>query len=268
MRKVNAILLSIASTVLSAANKVLFGDQEKITSNSPAAAAERSTAAREIPGDKEVYKTAGIKKAELKEISDSSADKVPGFITGTAVTRPDEHDKYNVDILNSQGKIIGHIEKNRRLCNSLEAWHSGSIFAFVKISETEENETLSGTVYIPAGLSPENIIMLKQIFEKLGKRNEILNSEIITSNQYLEILDDHKTISKIILDLNLENIIDISLSKRIIPALSKQLEEEQNWKGLLHLEKHSDLIDELSERFAGTTYRRISEARKSTGQKN
>lgn len=268
MRKVQAILLSIAGTVVSAANNVLFGKQEKGKATSPDTSAPKGTPQTATPQDKEVYKTAGIKKAELKELSDSSENKIPGFITGSAVTRPDEHDKYNVDILNEQGNTIGHIEKNRRLCNSLEAWHSGSIFAFVKTSETEGAETSSGTVHIPVGLNPENIIMLKQVFEKLGKRTEILDSETISSNQYLEILDDHKTISKILLELDLVDIIDISISKRIIPALSKQLEEEENWKGLLQLEKHSDLIDELSERFAGTTYRRISKAKKSTGQKN
>jgi hypothetical protein len=183
------------------------------------------------------------------------------------VVRPNEHDKYNVDILNEQGKIIGHIEKNRRLCNSLEAWHSGNTFAFVRITETEGAENSSGTVYIPVGFKPDRIKMLKLVFEKLAKRIEILAGETISSDKYLQILDDHKIISKNLIELDFIDILDISLSKRIIPALSKQMEDEQNWKGLLKLEKHSDLIDELSERFAGTTYRRISKAKKSTGQK-
>jgi hypothetical protein len=268
MRKIHTILLSIAGTILSAATIVFFGKQEKEKTTSPEAPAPKATPNRATPQDKEFYKTAGIKKAELKELSDSSGSKIPGFITGSAEIRPDEHDKYNVDILNEQGKTIGHIEKNRRLYNSLEAWHSGSIFAFVKITQTEGAEKATGTVHIPAGLNPESIIMLKQVFEKLSKRTESLDAEDVSPEQYLEVLNDHKTISKILLELDLVDIIDISLSKRIIPTLSKQLEDEQNWDGLLQLEKHSDLIDELSERFAGTTYRRISKAKKNTGQKN
>jgi hypothetical protein len=172
MKKIHAVLLSIAGTVLSAATIVLFGKHEKGKATPSEASAPENAPMSATTQDKEVYKTAGIKKAELKELSDSSGAKIPGFITGSAVARPDEHDKYNVDILNEQGKIIGHIEKNRRLCNSLEAWHSGSIFAFVKIQETEGEETFSGTVHIPVGVNPESIIMLKQVFEKLTKRIE------------------------------------------------------------------------------------------------
>lgn len=267
MKKLTALLLSLAGTAVSAAAFILSDSRNKKTK--PEAGISSREKAPTEPNDtvKELYKTAGIKKAEVKKLTKGSPTIIPEFVTGTAIVRPDDHDKYNVDITNEQGSTIGHVEKNRRLCNSLEAWHQGKIFTFVKVTENPETGNLSGTAFIPAGFDEEKIKMLKEIFQKLAKRNKILSGENINSDSYLEILDDHKFISQVMFKLNMTDIFDISLSKRIIPALSKQLEDEQNWAGLLKLEQHSDLIDELSERFAGTTYKRISKAKKNTGQK-
>lgn len=130
-----------------------------------------------------------------------------------------------------------------------------------------DDEVPGITVFIPAGLDDDQIARLSDVFEKLRKRRDILNTPVISSQEYLEVLDDHKFISSVILELDIVDEVDVSLSKRIIPALSKQLEEEEDWDGLIKLEQHSDLIDELSERFAGTTYRRISKAKKTKGVK-
>jgi hypothetical protein len=267
MRKITAFLLSIAGTAVSAVARMLSDSEQKESTSAPETALSPKKPTESSENGKELYKTAGIKKAEVKQLTNNAPLTIPGFITGSASVRPHEHDKYNVDILNTHEKVIGHIEKNRRLCNSLEEWHRGTVFTFVKVTESNETETSSGTAFIPAGLATKEINNLREVFEKLSIRNKILSNENIHSADYLKILDDHKQISQTLAGLNITDLIDISLSKRLIPTLSKQLEDQQDWAGLLKLEKHSNLIDELSERFAGTTYRRISKAKKNTGQK-
>ncbi|WP_025006638.1 hypothetical protein [Marinilabilia salmonicolor] len=267
MRRITAFLLSIAGTTVSAVARMLSDSEKKESTSQPGSDHSPKTSTTPEATGKELYKTTGIKKAEVKQLTKNAPFIIPGIITGTACVRPDEHDKYNVDILDPNGNNIGHIEKNRRLCNSLEAWHQGSVFTFVKVTESGEIETSSGTAFIPAGLPREETKKLKEVFDKLAKRNKILSEENISSKDYLEILKDHKQISKTLVALNIDDLINIALSKRLIPALSRQMEDQQDWQGLLKLEKHSDLIDELSERFAGTTYRRISKAKKNTGQK-
>lgn len=267
MRRITAFLLSIAGSAVSAVGRMLSDSETKESTSHPGTDHSPKKSTTPETTAKELYKTKGIKKAEVKQLTKKPPFTIPGIITGTACIRPDEHDKYNVDILDTNGSSIGHIEKNRRLCNSLEAWHQGSVFTFVKVTDSDEIETSSGTAFIPAGLALEETEKLKEIFDNLAKRNKILSEENISSKDYLEILEDHKQISKTLMALNIDDLIDIAISKRLIPTLSKQMEDQQDWKGLLELEKHSDLIDELSERFAGTTYRRISKARKNTGQK-
>lgn len=267
MKKLHTVLLSLAGTAISAAAILLFGTRESNKNSGSTKNASQSNKGNTSPQAKEeLYKTAGIKRAELKDIQKVPEDTIPGFVIGKAATRSDEHDKYNVDIVSNKALLIGHIEKNRRLCNSLNAWHQGSVFSFVKLKETADNQPNSGTAYIPVGLKDSSIKKLKLIFEKLAKRHEILAAENISSQKYLEILDDHRIISEVLTELDLIDLFDISLSKRIIPALSKQLEEEKNWEGLLILERHSELINDLSERFAATTYARIAKAKKNTGQ--
>jgi|GEM_PF-1715026 len=265
MKKVKSVIFSIAGTLLSATACLLWMTRKKketqIVSGTDDAK-EDTTVSPSATSAPELYRTVGVKKLELKNIpesltfSDSSYD-----FTGLARVHPNEHDKYNVDVLDNNGSFLGNIVKNRRLSHSLSEWHAGEVFAFGKINKSNNESALSGIVYISAGLNSSQTEDLKNVFEKLNKRHRILSKPDISSEEYLQILDDHKFISRVLFQLDIVDEIDASLSKKIIPALSRQLEDEQNYEGLLKLEKHSDLIDELSERFAAATYKRIRKAR-------
>lgn len=265
MKRAKTVIFSITGALLSATAYLLWVTRKKKETQTVFGtdkSKEEATVSSSSTSAPELYKTAGVKKLELKNIpesltfSDSSYD-----FTGMARVHPNEHDKYNVDVLDNNGSFLGNIVKNRRLSHSLSEWHAGEVFAFGKIKTTNNESALSGIVYIPAGLNNSQIEDLKNVFEKLNTRHRILSKPDVSSEEYLQILDDHKFISRVLVQLDIVDEIDASLSKKIIPALSRQLEDEQNFEGLLKLEKHSDLIDALSERFAAATYKRISKAR-------
>ncbi len=269
MANFKPVFFSIVGTVLSAATIVLFRMRKRIR-KTPAsvkqAASIPSQNANFAPN--ELYKTAGIKHVEIKDIPETiSITNGSGHFTGEALVQPTEHDKYNVNIVDENGTLVGHAEKNRRLSNSLSAWHHGQIFVFGKIHRNGDESPVTGYAFIPAGFKPEDIDHLKLVFEKLEKRHKTLEKLDISSEEYLKILEDHHFISEILKKMGISEEVDARLPKKIIPSLSKQLEDEQNWDGLIKLEQYSDLINELSERFAGTTYRRIGKARKMMGEK-
>lgn len=269
MKIFKTVIFSISAALVSTMAFVLFRPFRKESRTSKSAGVSNSgTSSFAGASDPDsVYKAAGIKRLELKDVpGDVSPSTINDLFTGEAVVGPGEHDKYNVDIFDEQGVFLGRIVKNRRLSHSLSAWHGGRRFVFGRIVNGGDGPR-HGTVFVPAGFEEKQIEWLKNVFEKLRKRHDILSTPVVSSQEYLEILDDHKYISSVLFDLGIFDEIDISLSKKIIPALSRQLEGEQDWDGLVKLEQHSDLIDELSERFAGTTYRRISKAKKLKGEK-
>jgi hypothetical protein len=267
MKKFNPLLLSLLGTFLSAAAITLLGLRKRESKPITKTSTDRKNNQSSPVIDK-VYKTGGIKKVEIQEARyDRSINDIEFFI-GTASVHPNEYDKYNVDILNETGSRIGHIENNHHLSNSLKEWHNGTVFTFGKIQiPNDAGTSKKGIAFIPIALEESMVNNLKLALRKLKKRHSILSEHSIPSIKYLKIIDDHKFISAILSQLGLTDEINTSLPKKIIPALSKQLEDEQDWDGLLKLEKYSDLIDELSERFAGTIYRRIGNAKKAKGQK-
>jgi len=269
MKIFKTVIFSISAALASTAAFVFFRPcrQKKGTSGSSGFSnAGTSPLAGEADPDS-LYKTAGVKRLEIKDVpGDVSPSTIDDLFTGEVVVNSGEHDKYNVDVFDEQGVFLGRIGKNRRLSHSLAVWHGGRQFVFGRLL-SEGDGTRHGNVFVPAGFDERQIERLKNVFEKLRKRHDILSTPVVSSQEYLEILDDHKYISTVLFELNISDEIDIALSKKIIPALSRQLEEEEDWDGLVKLEQHSDLIDELSERFAGTTYRRISKAKKMKKEK-
>ncbi|MFW6043816.1 MAG: hypothetical protein ACOCZI_01445 [Marinilabiliaceae bacterium] len=269
MKIFKTIIFSISAALVSTAAFVLFRPcrrKSETSASSGFSSAGTSSFAGEADSDT-LYKTAGVKRLELKDVpGDVSPSTINDLFTGEAVVKPGEHDKYNVNVFDEQGVFLGRIGKNRRLSHSLSVWHGGRQFVFGRLVN-EVDGTRHGTVFVPAGFDDKQIERLNDVFEKLRKRHDILSTPVVSSQEYLEILDDHKYISSVLFEMGIFDEIDVSLSKKIIPALSRQLEEEEDWDGLIKLEQHNDLIDELSERFAGTTYRRISKAKKIKGEK-
>lgn len=268
MKTSKPVLVSILGTLLSAAAFVFWGIKKRDKSPDYERKMRETERPVRVPTNGELYKTRGIKHLELKDIPESiSPSDASITFKGKALLSPTEHDKYNVDILDDNGTFVGRTGKNRRLYHSLSEWHKRQVFAFGKILKSDREDNTTGVVYIPAGFNEKQINELKSIFEKLQKREQTLGQDTISSKEYLTILDDHEFISKKISQLGITDEIDPTLSKKIIPTLSKQMEEEQDWNGLLELEKHGGLINELSERFAGSTYRRIGKAKKMKGLK-
>jgi hypothetical protein len=263
MSKFKPVFFSILGTIVSAAAIAFFGLKKRTAKEVLSKKDAGKIPPKAGDSDEGLYKTIGLKKVELKHIpKDLPVRLFEEIFTGEVRIDPDDHDKYKISVHDNQGRAIGPIGKNRRLSNSITAWHQGKVFTFGRLTKNDESGSVSGFTFIPVGLSNEQTKNLKGVFEKLHKRKTVLAQPNITSSEYLSILNDHKFISTVLFQLDISDVIDVTLSKRIIPALSKQLEDEQDWQRIIKLDKHNDLIDELSERFAGATYRRITKAKK------
>lgn len=83
-----------------------------------------------------------------------------------------------------------------------------------------------------------------------------------STEKYFEILNRYREIKQLLTDLKDPEELYYSLPKNLIPSISSHLEKEKNWKKLLELEKHQDLISDLSEKFKETTLKRIEKAKK------
>lgn len=118
-----------------------------------------------------------------------------------------------------------------------------------------------GTVNIPVGYSSEYLEKFELILKlKIENENQIKQKEKET-DKYFEILNKHQRIKKLSADINNPSEINYSFPKNLIPSISSHLEKEKNWDKLIELEKHQDLINELSEKFKKTTLRRIKTAK-------
>src|SRR5690554_3652780 len=175
MKKVKSVIFSIAGTLLSATACFFWLTRKKTdtqsVSNPVPSKEDTMTTSRSTVPDSELYKTAGVKKLELKNIPESIKfnDLLLNF-TGSARTSPTEHDKYNVDVFDNNGRYLGSIVKNRRLSLSLDEWHNGEVFAFGKIIKTNNESVLSGHVNLPVGLSKHQTRDIKSVFKKLEAR--------------------------------------------------------------------------------------------------
>lgn len=100
---------------------------------------------------------------------------------------------------------------------------------------------------------------------KFDNQTQIKKKEKSTE-KYFEILNRHREITKLLADLKNPEEFYYSFPKNLVPSISSHLEKEKNWEKLLELEKHQDLISELSEKFRETTLKRIEKAKKNVAQ--
>ncbi|MGM0377592.1 MAG: hypothetical protein ACQEQ0_12530, partial [Bacteroidota bacterium] len=163
MKIFKTVILSISAALVSTAAFVLFRPCRRTVgaTDYPGSSNAGTSSPVGEPDPGSIYKTAGIKRLELKDVpGDVSPSTIEGLFQGEAVVKPGEHDKYNVEVFDEQSVFLGRIGKNRRLSHSLSAWHGGRLFVFGRL-ENEPDGTRQGTVFVPAGFEEKQIERLK-----------------------------------------------------------------------------------------------------------
>ena len=138
-----------------------------------------------------LYKLKGIKRFDLRGIQYRSLLPIDeGQFVGIAKCDYNSHDQYAVAIFNERNVHIGFVPKgNKRLHDSLSQWHGGNLFVWGGIEQDSYDKKWRGEVYIPIGLSSDQIEKLEEIFSLLRNRDNILNKDSISSEEYFTILD-------------------------------------------------------------------------------
>ncbi len=187
-----------------------------------------------------------------------------GDFIGYAKCEYNKHDQYAVAIYNSSNTLLGYVPAgNRRLNESIKEWHNGKVIAWGNLRYEDYINSWFGEVSLPVGLHTSDIDKIDKVLVLRNKGEKILMKSKITSDEYFSLLNDHEKIIENIKSLNGLPGVYYKFSKKIIPSLSKQLESEKDWEDLIKLEKYSDLINQLNEKFANTTFKRIEKAKKS-----
>ncbi len=211
-----------------------------------------------------LYKNKGIKVFDLKGMFHQKLNPNTdnGAFSGSARCEDNSHDKYAVGIYNEQNKLLGYTPKgNKRLNFSLNNWHNGKVTVWGNLRYDDFENKWYGTVNIPVGYSPEELEKLELILKlKLENENQIKLKEKET-DKYFEILNKHQKIKELSTDLNNPAELYYSFPKNLVPSISSHLEKEKNWEKLVELEKHQDLINDLSEKYKEATLKRINTAK-------
>jgi len=210
-----------------------------------------------------LYKLKGIKRFDLRGIQYRSLLPIDeGQFVGIAKCDYNSHDQYAVAIFNERNVHIGFVPKgNKRLHDSLSQWHGGNLFVWGGIEQDSYDKKWRGEVYIPIGLSSDQIEKLEEIFSLLRNRDNILNKDSISSEEYFTILDFQQGIINNVSHLKDSTGIYFELPSRILSTLSKQLETERDWTRLIVLENHINLIEKLNDKYAGAIKKRIIKAK-------
>ncbi len=186
--------------------------------------------------EKLFYKLKGIKKFEMRGMyyQNLNPEIHCGAFTGFAQTDYNPYDIYAVEICNNHNELLGYTPiGNRRLSNSLNEWNNRKVFAFGWISHDDYDDRWNGSVYIPVGLTQEQVEKIKEVLKlKSDNQNQIDKKEKSTE-KYFEILNRHQVIKQLIKDLNNPVGFYYSFPKNLIPSISNHLEKEKNWEKLL-----------------------------------
>lgn len=215
--------------------------------------------------EKLLYKSKGIKTFDMKGMFYQNLNPQIhiGEFIGYAKTDINSHDMYAVEIYNIDNKLLGYTPKgNKRLNFSLDEWHSGKIIVWGALSHDDYDDKWYGSVNIPVGFSENQLEKVVQVLNLKSENQNQINKKEKTTEKYFEILNRHREISTLLSELKNPKEFHYSFPKNIVPSISNHLEKEKNWEKLLELEKHQDLIFELSEKFKETTLKRIEIAKK------
>lgn len=114
--------------------------------------------------EKLFYKVREVRKFEMMGIYYRNLPKSEeGQFIGFVQAEENPHDKYAVAVYKDNHLHIGYVPRGRkRLSDSLHEWHSGKVFAWGRLRYNKEIDRWSGVVYVPLGLSDEEIEIIKE----------------------------------------------------------------------------------------------------------
>jgi hypothetical protein len=254
------IVVAILIFIISNGNKSNKNKTQSYTETNASINIKTNTRTEE---EKLLYKTKGIKSFEIKGTYYTNLTEADaGDFFGFAKCEYNSHDQYAVGIYNENGESIGYVPKgNKRLNDSLTEWHNEKLIAWGHLQFDNYDSKWYGTVYIPIGLSEEQIKSIEETFKIIEENKELITKKELSTSEYFIILENHKKIN-----LNLKLIKDKDnlfyyFPKTIIPSFSKKLESNKDWESLIKIEEHKDLIDNLSETYRNSTLKRIEKAK-------
>jgi hypothetical protein len=215
--------------------------------------------------DNYLYKSKGIKEFDLKGMyyRNLNPNKHAGLFYGYAKCEQNSHDRYAVGVYNFNNELLGYTPKgNRRLNNSIGVWNNGIVPAWGSLRHDDYNDKWYGYVAIAVGFDIEKSKQIEQFLKLKSHNEELIDKKEKSTEKYFQILNNHRTIKSILNDLGNPKGLDYYFPTSLIPSISSHLEKEKNWKKLIELENHMDLIIDLSEKFKQATLRRIETAKK------
>jgi hypothetical protein len=212
-----------------------------------------------------LYQSKGIKDFDLKGMyyRNLNPKKHAGLYYGYAKCEQNSHDRYAVAVYNFNNELLGYTPKgNRRLNNSILEWNNGIAPAWGSIRHDDYNDKWYGHVEIAVGFGPEKSKRIEHFLKLKSQNEELIRKKENSTEKYFQILNNHTEIKSILNDLNNIKSLEYYFPTSLIPSISSHLEKEKNWEKLIELEKHIDLISELSEKFKQSTLNRIEKAKK------
>lgn len=197
------------------------------------------------------------------EYSDVHKSK-PGLFFGEAVCDYSDYDKYSICIYDQNDIQIGYIPRGqRKLHGILKNTHSGIIFCWGSIRQPQETgEWRGGRVYIPYGLTKNEVQNVKQAFELQRKRNMILHEIQGKEDNFIKALEIQRKIDLILKRYPEIDVYDtFKLPKSHFPSVVKALSENQEWQKIIELDQYEEYINELSENLKKALKSRIETAK-------
>lgn len=211
-----------------------------------------------------LYKKKGIKNFAMKGMyyRDLNPELHKGDFIGYAKCEDNDSDLFAVAIYNKEGEHLAYTGRgNERLSNSIQKWHKGKLVAWGYLLYDDYYDKWEGTVYMPVGYSEAKTQQFEQLLNLINTNKTLIKEKIKSTSLFFEILKNHTQIKLILNELEHPKELEYAFPKNVIPSISNHLEKEGNWKMLIELEKYTDLISELNEKYQRTTLNRIKKAK-------
>lgn len=203
-----------------------------------------------------IYKKKEIKQFEIKGVFYNNTKNHSGDFIGLVKNTYNSHDKYSVGIFYNDS-LLGYAPKgNFRLHNYINNSTYKKMLCWGFISFNGYDNSQYGTVYIPVNYTDQEVEEIHNNLTLITSQKLLFDKQNKTTEDYFTILEN---------DFKIKNSIPISalnynFNKKLIPELSKKLEQEKDFNSLLRLKKFDYLIEELSDIFKNTTLKRIEKA--------
>lgn len=230
----------------------------------------KNSVKKEIEGEL-LYKSREIRHFEIRGMfyrSDLKRSDEGSFV-GYVICEDNSHDKYAVAVYKEGGKMLGYTPRNnKRLNDSLRKWHNGKLFCWGLLEFDEYQEKWGGGVYIPVGLPDYELNAIKRINNLNKELSSVLSFTPTTTEQNFRALEINQEINFQFKIIDKPKGLLHFFPKTIIPSLSKKLEKDKQWSELVRLEQFKEEIDNLSDKFMSTTYKRIERAKRELAEEN